>query len=50
MSATAKTWRCPSCNLTVVALAVETGHRCPARKLRFVAFKRVEEAEPKEND
>ena len=41
-TATAKTLRCPSCDLVVVALAIEAGHYCPARKSRWVAFKCVD--------
>jgi len=41
-TATSRTFRCPSCDATVVALAIEAGHYCPARRNRWVAFKRVD--------
>jgi hypothetical protein len=43
MTATAKTFRCPACELVVVALAVEAGHYCAARKSKWVAFRLVGE-------
>jgi len=45
MATTATTWRCPSCELTIEAVAVEAGHYCPARRSRWVAFRRVDEHE-----
>ena len=42
MTGKSKTFRCPSCNATVVALAIEAGHYCPARKSRWVAFRCVD--------
>ena len=36
------TWVCPSCHTCVEAIATEVGHRCPAKKSRWVAFKRVD--------
>lgn len=38
-------WICPACFLEVRALAVEVGHRCPNRKCKWVAFRRVDELE-----
>jgi len=40
---TRTTWRCPGCDLIIEAIASEMTHRCPARKWRWVAFKRVDE-------
>lgn len=38
-------WVCPSCHLSVEAVAVEVAHRCPAKKSRWVAFRRVADQE-----
>jgi len=43
VSDTTSTWRCPDCDYCVVAIAVEVGHNCPARKRRWVAFRRIDE-------
>ena len=41
-TATIRTFRCPACDLTGVALAIEAGHYCEARKSRWVKFNRVD--------
>jgi hypothetical protein len=38
-------WICPSCQCRIEAIAVEVGHACPARRRRWVAFRRVDESE-----
>lgn len=35
------TWRCPTCQDEVEALATAVGHRCPRLRLRWVDFRPV---------
>ena len=38
-------WRCTHCDLTITAIAGEVGDRCPAWKMRWAAFRRVDDLE-----
>ena len=33
---TLTSWKCPGCALTIVALAIAAGHRCPSRRHHWV--------------
>jgi len=45
---TLTSWKCPGCALTIVALAVAAGHRCPSRRHQWVDLLPIDESQPPE--
>ncbi len=42
-------WKCPGCALSIVALAVAAGHRCPSRRHQWVDLLPIDESQSPES-